>query len=179
MKTLLTIARGIRRMFPALVRPVPRDPDSEIVEEFALAIPSGGMLRVQMTAAMQEAMSEELRAAAASPMPAPPAWQLEIFGRTLSRYSRKELMQLRAGIGVPGASAVVGRELAAHDAQVAAALTRFAEANEFADMRAEADATVANLSARLLALVPQILHRASLRVLRPVTPRAPAVACLA
>jgi len=103
----------------------------------------------------------------------------------MRRYSRPELAQLGADLaaaadtdiaGIRDAAALTAAQFTEWEAVHAA---RAALADAARAQSADAAATVANLAARLLALVPQILHRESLRVLRPVTPRAPAIACLA
>ncbi|MGB3730645.1 hypothetical protein [Microbacterium sp.] len=159
MDALLTIARSIRRAFSRAPE-IPTRPDLRALD------------------VAQDAEVEEMLSAV-------DALRLEAFHRQMHRYTRPELAQLGADLaasvdadiaGIRDAAALTVAQFTEWEAVRAA---RAARADTTETQSADATATAANLAARLLALVPQILHRLSMHVLRPVTPRAPAVACLA
>lgn len=159
MRALRTAARGIRRVLSRATRhgALPASASALSAED-----------------ADTEAMLREVK-----------ALHLEAFQRRMRRYTRPDLAQLGADLadsagtdlaGVREAAALTVAQFAEWEAACTARATR---ATAAAVQRSETAATVANVAARLLALVPQILRRASARVLRPRSPRAPAPACLA
>lgn len=101
----------------------------------------------------------------------------EAFTRTLSRYSRPELAQVGEDVAaIPDAAESVAARFDQWEAERAGLAQRALNA---AEERSETATDVGNAATRLLALVPQILRRTSLRVLRPLSPRAPASTRLA
>lgn len=104
------------------------------------------------------------------------ALQLEAFRRTFARYYRRELAEIGADVAsIPGAIEAVAAQFTEWEA---ARATRVQLAAEATAQHAAAAVAVAKLAAHLLCLVPLILHRTSMRVLRPLSPRAPALARL-
>lgn len=168
MRAMLTIARGIRRMLAALGRPAPADPGSEIVEEFTLHIPGGGVVRFEGADAYhaaEQAHSTEI--GEHDPLAdAMREFHLAVFRKTFSRYSRAELAEIGADVAtIPDAADAVADHFAGWEVDRA---TRSAQAITARAQRSDIALTVTNLTAHAAALAPQILHRASRRELRPL-----------
>lgn len=137
-------------------------------------------LRARSTPAPRDASQQPLgtiRPEVAETLDAIDTLRHEAFTRTLSRYSRGELAQVGADVAaIPGAAESVADRFDQWEGERVARAQRSANA---AEERSETASDVNSVATRLLALVPQILRRTSVRVLRPLSPRAPAPACLA
>lgn len=169
-------ARAAVRLM-ALARRLARPGGVEVVEESTVLSSDGRAVHVHVTAAMRAAEAAEIDAILASGPLTPPAWQLENFRRTFSRYSRAELASVGADVvGIPGAAEAIATEFDQWDAERTERAERAAAAVE---SRSETAAAVASIVASLLSLLPLILRRVARLVLRPVTPRAPSSSRLA